>query len=176
MTSLPPDDAERWREFVARAREIFDLGDAWAAEQPDPEGVPVLFQGAQGWATSPLRLACGKGRLALERGDVAGVVLALVEAGHAGRSLEIVKRWLRTIEAIGRERRRRAKGTLIARKDDRDRDLLAKLAEAPATYRSNPNAAATWLRDNGHTGLTHGQVYRRLRKCWDIVKSRPAFL
>jgi hypothetical protein len=173
MTS---DDDERWREFVARAREIFDLGDAWAAEQADPEGVPV-FEGAESWTTAPLRLACVKGRLALDRGDVGAAVIALVEAGHAGRDLEFVKRWLRTFEAIDTERRRRAGSTLIARKAARDRDLFAKLAEAPATYRKNPHAAATWLRDNEHIGdLTRDQVYRRLRKGWDVVENRPAFL
>jgi hypothetical protein len=97
---MTPDDADRWREFVIRAREMFDRGDAWAAEQANPEGVP-LFEGADGWATAALRLACGKGRLALEHGDVAGIVLSLVEAGHAGRYLEIVNRWVRTLEATG---------------------------------------------------------------------------
>jgi hypothetical protein len=174
--SLPPDDAVRWREFVAMARVVFDHGDAWATEQADPEGMPVLFQDAEGWATSPLRLACGKGRLALESGDVAGVVLALVEAGRAGRNLEIVERWTRTLEAVDKERQRRAIKTLTVRKADRDRDLLAKLAEAPPLRRKNPHVAAKWLREQGHTNLSPRQIERRLSKVWDALKSRPSFV
>jgi hypothetical protein len=170
------DDAARWREFAALAREIFDRGDAWAAEQPAPEGVPVLFEGAEGWATVPLRAACAKGRGALERGDVAKIVLALVETGHAGRSPEIVKRWVRTLEAVGKERRRRATATSTARKDERDRGLLERLAEAPAAHRSTPNAAARWLRANGHTGLSHRHVVRRLRKRWSALETNVTSL
>jgi hypothetical protein len=173
---MTPDDASRWREFVDVAREVFDRGDAWASEQADPEGVPVLFEGAEGWATSPLRLACGKGRLALERDDVAGVVLALVEAGHAGRSLEIVERWVRALEAVGKERRRRAVKTLTARKADRDRELLAKIAEALPLRRKTPHVAAKWLCEQGHTSLSARQVERRLSKVWDVLESRPPLL
>jgi hypothetical protein len=165
MTSSPSDDAERWREFVALAKEVFERADAWAHAQKDP--VPALFQGAEGWATAPLRAACVKGRIALERGDVAGVVRALLEAGHGARNLEIVERWIRTIEALGKERRRRSARTLVARKADRDRDLLAKLAKALPLRRRNPSVAARWLREQGHTNLSPGQVERRLRKLWD---------
>ena len=172
---MTTDDAARWREFVVVARELFDRGDAWGSEQADPEGVPV-FRGAEGWATSPLRLACGNGRLALERGDVAGVALALVEAGHAGRNLEIVERWIRTLEAVGKERRRRAVKTLSGRKADRDSDLLAKLAEAPPLRRKNPHVAAKWLREQGHTNLSPRQIERRLSEVWDALESRPSFL
>lgn len=176
MTSSPSDDAERWREFAAMAREVFDRGDAWAAERSDPEGVPVLFEGAEGWSTAPLRLACGKGRLALERGDVAGVVLALVEAGHAGRNLEIVERILASIERVGKERARHASTTRSARTADSDRKLLSALAKARPADRSTPNSAATWLRSSGHSNLSHRQLVRRLCKYREILETDVTFL
>jgi hypothetical protein len=175
MTSLPTDDAARWREFVALARDVFDQGDAWGRAQSDP--VPALFPAAEGWATAPLIWACGKGRIALERGDIAGAVLALVEAGHVGRNLELVERIFASAERVGKERARRAgrtrRRTLEA---DRDRKLLAFLANAPATYRRNPHAAARWLWEKGHTKLTRGQVERRLRKYPEMFEDDVAFL
>jgi hypothetical protein len=162
-------DAVRWRVLVALARAVFDAGDAWAGGQPEP--MPVLIPGAEGWATAALRRACLKGRRALDRDDVAGVLLALIEVGHAGRYPEIIKRWLATIDRVEGERPRRRARTKRARLAVRDEEMIAHLKTAPQSALESNGKAARWLlkhhpveRDGGGV-LGKRQVVERLKKC-----------
>jgi hypothetical protein len=164
-------DAARWRAFVALAREVFDKGDAWAGGQPEP--MPVLIPGAEGWATAALRRACLKGRRALDRDDVVGVVLALIETGHAGRDVEIINRWLATIDRVEEERTRRRARSRQARLADRDAKLIPLLEAAPEPARLSYVRAARWLRQKGHSSLSERTLRNRLSAIWPFPKKRP---
>jgi hypothetical protein len=153
-------DAARWRAFVDLAREVFAKGDVWAASQPEP--MPVLVPGAEGWATAPLHRACLKGCHALARDDLEGVVFALIETGHAGRYPEIIERWLATIGRVGEERARRRARTKQATFEDRDARMIEQLKAAapPSALTSNKRTAERLIQEK-YSDLSVSAIVRR---------------
>jgi hypothetical protein len=154
-------DAARWRELVALARGVFDDGDAWA-DRHDQDA-----------DTAPMRRACRRGRLALERGDVAGIARALVDAGRAERT---ARSTALAVAAIRRARQRRRGRTKQATFRARDAEMIEHLKAAPPSALKSNRQAARWLIDNhpvekrGGDMLGERQLIERLKKCGAIAR------